>query len=347
MTAVLALVVILNLTLLAVYFVTRGTSRKSGDRRESVSALNIAEAGKERLYAEIRYNEYQPLKGSETTVYSNVAFNNGTYTVSYKSNAAADTLDVTSVGTLANATTTIRTRISIRPDMPIPTPTIRGAVSARSTVNITGTIAIDGRDHDPYCTTTGDPGVYGVSTTDSISVSGNAGIGGNGMDVKVHKQLELNIETVAEQDAAPDTMFNSPESFLSISEDDLKPYMSSDPTLTPPFHDFIYKTCDHVGPLNLDSSGGVLIVHNEDGDAELEITTGVFKGLIIADKIPLISGNTVIHGAIVALQDSLVVINGVGTPRICYCSEIIENLVDYCNNIKNWVTELSWKEEKS
>lgn len=346
MTAVLALAVILNLTLLAIYFVTRGTTKKSGNRREAVSALNIAEAGKERLYAEIRYNEYQPLKESEITVYSDVAFNNGTYTVSYKSNAAADTMDVTSVGTLDNSQTTIRTTIAIRPDMPIPVPAVRGAVSARSTVEITGTIAIDGRDHDPYCNATG-AGIYGVSTTDSISVAGNAGIGGNGMDVKTHNQLLTNIETVAEQAATSDTMFNSPESFLSISAADLAQYKSSESDLDCPFHGFIYKTCDEVGPLNLDSSGGVLIVHNATGDAELEITTGVFKGLIIADRIPLVSGNTVIHGAVVALQDSLVVINGVGSPRICYCSEIIENLVDYCNNIKNWVTELSWKEEKS
>lgn len=101
MVTVIALAIILNITLLAFFFATRQTSKASGNRRQDITALNIAEAGKERLYAEIRSDALRPaLNAPQATIYTDVALNAGRYTVWYKTDPWADTIWINSSAVL-------------------------------------------------------------------------------------------------------------------------------------------------------------------------------------------------------------------------------------------------------
>ena len=119
LVTVVAVAIILNITLVALYFATRNTSKASGNRRENVTALNIAEAGKEKLYSEIRNNIHRPLKNGNMTAYSDVAFGNGAYTVSYRSDANADTLWILSRATGGGRPKTIDVMAYVVPTIPI------------------------------------------------------------------------------------------------------------------------------------------------------------------------------------------------------------------------------------
>ncbi|HYC79259.1 MAG TPA: hypothetical protein VEI02_16700 [Planctomycetota bacterium] len=57
----------------------------------------------------------------------------------------------------------------------------RAAITANGPVSITGNITIDGRDWNEFGTAIVGPGAYGVSTTKTLSNSGNAKVGGYGV----------------------------------------------------------------------------------------------------------------------------------------------------------------------
>ncbi len=350
MVAVVALAVILNVMLLAFYFSTRHTSRSSGNRRLNVIALNIAEAGKERLYSEVRYYRHRPIRDTTLTIYSDVPFQTGFYTVSYSSDINADTLRITSRGLQDSTVCTIDVIALIDPEIPIPAPDMRGAVTARSTVEVTGNITIEGMDHDTSCNVNGS-GVYGISSSGSVLLGSNSvAIGGKGYPPFEHKQLEKSMALVTESGAAIDTsLFRSPEAFLGLEEGALDSFKTG--ACMPPakFRDLVYDTCSYVGPVNFDTlegSAGILIVHNAAGTASLKVNRGIFRGLIITDRMDKINGDVTIHGAIAVLSDSAMVLEGLGNSKICYSSEILNNLTDYCDNIKKRVSEISWMERK-
>jgi hypothetical protein len=343
MVMVLAIAIILNITLLAFFFTTRHNNKTSSTRKLDITALNIAEAGKEHFYAQVINNVCIPLRDSAATWFSQEPFKSGNYTVSYRSNGWADTLWVNSKGVENNAESVIDVMVKVNPYLAINSPPIRGAITARSRVEVTGNIEIDGRDHDTLCNLNGKPGVFGVSTCDSLHLQGNSKVGGAGYAPRRSNQFDA-IRPYASQEKAPTSaLFDSPEAFLGLPAGSLDVYKSDNPDIPKDFRALIYKTCD-AGPVQFGSSGGILIVHNSTKTAKLTINTGEFRGLIIADDFDKISGNVTIHGAIVALKDSTVIVDGVGNGNICYSSDILLHLSSYCNNFKKSVTELLWKE---
>lgn len=345
MIAVLAIALILNVTILVFYLTTKKATTSSGTRRVKTSVLNIAEAGKERLYGEVRNNIFKPKPDSTITAYDSELFSQGSYTVSCRANSIADSIWVRSTGREETDSSTIEVIAQIEPDLKIPFPPIRGAVTARSRITVKGNIEIDGRDYDSTNTLiTPVAGTYGVSTCDSVFLVGSASVGGNTV-APVGTKTFPSVQTEVAQERAPiDSTFDSPEAFLGLPPGALNSYRSSDPNL-PPFRGLIYKTVD-VGPVHFDNSYGILIVHNSSKDAELMINTGTFRGLIIADKMGKIAGNAAILGAVVTLAEGEVSTFGTGSAVIHYSSQILNLLSDYCTNIKRKVTELSWKEVK-
>ncbi len=355
--AVLAVALILNVTLLAIFLATRHSSKTSGDRRENVTALNIAEAGKERLYADIRCDVLRPSQNlSSTTAFSNVAFGNGFYTVSYRTDAWVDTLWIRSTATTAKGKpATVEVIALVPPAIPINSAPVRGAVTARAKVEVSGSITIDGREHDTSCGLTGESGTYAVSTTDSCTVDGSAVIGGNGqepIDWKIYsskKHPDIAIHQAVAQELAPNgAMFDSPEAFLGLPAGALDAYKFSSPTLDPDFRGVRYDTCALVGPVDFGAlAGGLLIVHNGSTTAQLKVNGGTFRGLIICDDIIKLNGNLTVHGAIVVLKNSNVSFKGLGSTTICYSSQILTHLNDFCGDeVRNLINEISWKEVK-
>jgi len=344
MIAVLTIALILNVTLLAFFFTSRNSSKVSGVRKLDITALNIAEAGKEHFYAEVINNICIPKKDSTVNYFTQQPFKNGFYSVTYTAKRWADTLWIVSDGQEEGARSVIDIIAKVNPYLNINNPPVRGAIMAHSKVVVTGNITVDGNDHDTLCNLLGTTGVYGVSTCDSFELSGNAKVGGNGYDPKRKNQFEPYRERISEEMAPSNSRFSSPEAFLGLPEGSLNSFKSDDPNIPENFRALIYKTCD-VGPLHFgDNAAGILIIHNDTKDAELSVNNGVFKGLIIADDFTKIAGKVTIHGAIVALKDSTVIVDGVGTGEICYSSEILMHLSSYCNNFRKSVDEISWKE---
>jgi len=343
MIAVLAMALILNVTLLAFFFTTQHNNKASGVRKLDVTALNIAEGGKEHFYADLVNNICIPLKDTSIDYFLRQPFKSGYYSVNYTSKRWGDSLWIVGEGAENGAKSVIDVIAIVNPYLSINNPPITGAVTAHSKVEVTGNIEVDGNDHDTLCNKVGN-GVYGVSSCDSFYLSGSASIGGNGHDLEGKHKFETYRSILVEEDVPTSSKFNSPESFLGIPEHSLDSYRSSDPDIPQDFRALIYKTVDvqslHFG----DNAAGVLIVHNDAKNAQLSVNSGTFKGLIIVDDFTKISGNVEIHGAIVALKDSMVVVDGVGTGMICYSSEVLKHLSSYCNNFRKSVDEVSWEE---
>ncbi len=105
------------------------------------------------------------------------------------------------------------------------------------------------------------------------------------------------------------------------------------PKTGPPFHGILYVDGDYAMPP--DGSTGILIVHHRDGSGHDVATLGnfnggTFKGLIIADKINKINGNTEIIGAIFGFgnaADGVTVDDVTGTPNIKYSKCALDKYV--------------------
>lgn len=340
---VIAVALIMNIMLLGFFFSTRQNNKVSSVRKLDITSLNIAEGGKEHFYADLINNICIPLRDTSIDWFLDKPFKNGTYSVAYTSKTWADTLWITSKGSENGSTSIIDVIAKINPYLNINNPPVRGAITAHSRVEVTGSIVIDGRDHDTLCDSVA-PGVYGVSTCDSLEIKGSAMVGGGGFKPRKRQQFDAIREFAADEKAATSSIFSSPEAFLGLPDGALNQYKSNDPNIPENFRALIYKTCD-VGPVHFgDAAGGILIVHNDTKTAQLSVNNGEFRGLIIVDDFTKIAGNVTIHGAIVALKDSTVIVDGVGNGTICYSSEILHHLSSYCNNFRKSVDEVSWKE---
>ena len=342
MVVVLTVAVILNIALIVVFISTTNGSKKAGLRKAKTSALNIAEAGKEYLYGQVRNGLFtlQPLTNAQ--VCNSYSFGGGTFSVSCSTNVSTDTIWARSTGQKMNSSTTIEVIAALSPDINIPYPPIKGAVTSRSSVKTDGNLDIDGRDYDTNMVLVGN-GIYGVSTCGTLDVGGSSTIGGNGLAPVSKHDIAAVESTVCKQNASVDSTFDSPEKFLGLPPGSLDEFKTT--TLNPPFQGLYYVTLDYVGPLHLDNSSGILIVHNITKSAELQINNGTFKGLIITDRLARITGDGTIIGAVVTLFDGTVLgMNGMGTSKIKFSKQVLDNLTKYCKNMRKRVKEISWKE---
>jgi len=339
--AVLTIAIIANITFMVLFSRTKSNITRSGLRTTNTSALNIAEAGKEHLYAQVATGTYVPVLSTNDTVFSSQSFGNGNYSVSCSSNTNVDSLWIRSRGTRRGVTKTVNILAMMVNAMTIPTPPIKGAITARSNITVKGNITVDGRDHDGNGNLIGS-GMYGVSTCTFLSLEGSATIGGNGV-APVDKSTYPSVATtVAEEGAAVTSSFSSPEEFLGLAPGSLDAYKTASTTF--PMDGIVYITNDY-GPVQFGNSTGILIVHNNATNAELHINNGTFKGIIIADKMDKINGNALIIGAVVTLIDGVVSTFGNGNAVIKYSSQVMANLEDYCNNLPQKVEEISWSEQ--
>ncbi len=352
--AVVGIAIILNITIIAVFFATGHTSKVSWMRREKVSALNIAEAGKDRFYADIRADIHRPkLNSPKMTIYTNepLAGAGGVFSVSYTSSSWADTLWIRSVGTTPGGkkTAIIDVVALLSPAIPINANPTRGAVTANADVRIQGNITIDGRDNDTACNVIG-LGTFAVSTSGTCTVDGSATVGGNGQGPVNKNVYDNNMavhQTVAQENTPLDpSIFDSPEAFLGVEIGALDEYKISSFSLDENFHGLIYDTASYVGPVHFGEwASGILIVHNGSKTAKLKINGGTFRGLIICDEMDKINGDVEIRGAVVVLKGTEIVFEGKGTARICYSNQILTHLSQYCGtSVRNTITEISWKE---
>lgn len=341
--SVLVIGVILNLILASFMISSRDSTSKSQTRRSISSLINIAEAGKEHLYGQIQGGAFKPVKNKRVVYCENKPFENGSFSVSCSTNLLTDTVWVNSAAIYQDRMTMVRSVAKLSPHIPIPFPPVRGALTARSRITVKGNIQIDGRDYDTANDMTG-PGILGVSTCNLLFLEGHASVGGNGIAPLSKHGFENIRSLVSEENASVEQFFASPEAFLGLPAGALDEYKRSG--LSTPFHGLIYLTQDYVGPVHFENSSGILIVHNQYKTAELQITNGVFKGLIITDKMAKINGNALVLGAVVTLCEGEVSTFGTGTAVIRYSSQVLSNLAKYCENLKKKVEQISWEQVK-
>jgi hypothetical protein len=341
MVAVLAIAIIVNVVFLAIFFSIQGTSKRSGQRRVKSTVLNIAEAGKEHLYAQIRARSYELVPGGVQDVFTNQDFNGGSYTVRCSTNTGTDTIWVRSRAVRNDQSRTVLTIATVGPSIQFNFPPVRGAVTARSNIRVNGNILVDGRDYDTLGTMMGS-GLFGVSTCGLLEIEGSADIAGNGLGPHNKHNINDARSTLVQENAPVTDFFASPEAFLGVPEGALDEFKST--TLTTPFTGVRYITTN-VNSCHFGSSYGILIVHNESKTAVFETNTGTFHGIIITDRLTKINGNVRIYGAIVTLTDGEVLsMSGTGTPRVLYSSSVLSNLDRYCVNVKPRIREIAWKE---
>lgn len=205
---------------------------------------------------------------------------------------------------------------------------VRGAITARYSTRLTGSVVIDGRNHDTFDNLVG-TGVFGVYTSGIMDLYGRAMIGGNGI-----APVTMPNPTVCKENAPEYSYYSSPEAFLGLDEGSLDAYKIPASEFTTPFEGVVYVT-DELGPVNFVNSRGILIVHNQLSDAKLTLISGRFKGLIICDVMHRINGVPVILGAVVTLSGEITSRFGNGYARIHYSSETLEELPSYCDIFTN------------
>lgn len=345
MLFVLVLTVIGGVLMASLNLTSRVTAKTSGNRREKVAALNIAEAGKERFLAKLLHENYTPQPNNDELIYDNEMLGNGTYNVRCITAASTDTLTVRARGEENGYALEIEVVALKQRDVPISAMSAKlpGALTARSDIVLNGTISVDGREYDSLNGLLG-PGTYGVHTCATLTVqSASAGVGGNGLAPVSKKHIDEVRTIVCRENAPVPPELNSPEDFLGLPPGSLDAYKVTAAEFTVPFQGLVYVT-ESVGPVHFGESRGILIVHNETGTASLSTNGGTFKGLIICDYISKINGTVNVTGAIVSISSTEESNFGNGTAYVYYSKQVLDNLMTYMTNIPWKISELSWRE---
>lgn len=346
MIFVVSLGIILNIVFVTVYMTISSTQRKSGVKRLNTNSILLAEAGKEKLYAAVRKNDITLIANQRKQIYTNYGLGTGTINVSCSTNASVDTVWVESWGKDQTSETGIGVVASIASDVAIAAPPVKAAVTSRPAVELKGTIRIDGRDHDSSGVLNGLPGVFGVSTCATLSIGGSADVAGKGNSPVDKKGSASDIAKIAEQGVTVSTNLASPEAFLGVAAGSLNKYKVSAGDLTTPFHGIRYIESS-AGPLDLDNSSGILIVHTAIKSANLHLNGGTFKGIIIVDEMDKLNGNADVIGAVVAISDYAGAGKfGNGNSTVKYSAYVLNNLGKFITDGNNSIKELSWRELK-
>jgi hypothetical protein len=337
LVAVMVIAVIAAMILQSLAYSTRSTLKASGKHLSKVSSINIAEAGKERVFAELRQRTLNLPCNRMITVYSNESFGSGAYTVRCSTTAAIDTAIIYSIGIKGSDTAKIEVVAYVQPDSW--QRWLKGAVTARTNVSTLGSIEIDGRDYDTssiFGTPLGTGGLVGVAAGGVISVGGASKIGGNNTIPQ-----QPGIPGVTVQEHIDTTGYpQSPEEVLGIPLDTLEAHKW---TTSPPsnYVGLVYAETPY------DFAGGILIVHNASGTASLGNYHNHFKGLIIADEVKHFNGGSSVLGAIFMLgKTSGGNCFGNGAAKIHYSSKMLTKVMQFLPPPpgRRTVNAISWRE---
>jgi hypothetical protein len=343
---VLVLAVIVGLLIQSLSYSAHNTIKSSGHHISKVSSLNIAEAGKESFYAKLRSETFLPKANSDSTVFNEVPFADGTYTVTCKTDSNPELLTIRSIGSIRGEKTTIEITARYGPEVAgwKFSKKVPGAITARYTVNLAGNIHVDGNNYDSLLKPTGLSGTFGVWTCMTALLQGDSSkVGGNGNPLVNRVNIPPVRSLVMAEMAPVDSRLSSPEAFFGLEPGALDKFIV--PSLTIPFHGVVYVTST-VGPVDLKNSSGILIIHNATKTAEFKGTQGTFKGILICDNVNRINGEMQIAGAVVALSENASSWFGNGQANIFFSSQVLDNLRGYCDNVDLVLSEKSWKEVK-
>jgi hypothetical protein len=322
----------------SVLFTSRHTTRESKNRRENISSINIAEAGIQKFYAKLMYDEtFQLQPDTSQLIYSDYPLGNGHFTVRCITGTNLDTLTLRSKGVDGQSCLELEVSVAVLPAIPTDVShLVNAAATANDSATIVGNIIIDGRDHDSTATLTGDDGVY------AMSLHGEVDFGSSAAGVYAHSdptEYSKNSYTSTQiQEFIPaDSLASTPEEFFGLPSEAFDAYKTT--TLTVPFHGLVYVT-ESVDIHDLENSSGILIIHNSTSTAELHMNAGTFKGLLLCDVMKNFEADVI--GAVVATGSEE---HNFGTGgNILYSSQVLSNLDKFCRNLKIKIDEQAWRE---
>jgi len=343
---VVSLGIILNIVFITVYMTISSTQKKTGVKRLNTNSIFLAEAGKEKLYAEISNSMIPLTPNKRTQIYTDFSLGSGTFSVSCSTNISVDTVWVESWGKDHTSETGIGVMASVSVDASIAAPPVRAVVTSRPDVALTGSISISGNDHDSNGVATGASGVYGVSTCGTLSITGSGTVSGKLSGPYGKGASVAEIAKIAQQSIAISKLLGSPETFLGVAAGSLNKYKITEADLTLPFHGIRYLESSVSKPLHLDGSSGILIVHSPMKNATARLNaTGNFKGIVIVDEMDKMNGNLTIIGAVACLADFAGAKKfGDGSADVKYSSYVLNNLNKFITDGDKTVKELVWKE---
>lgn len=221
------------------------------------------------------------------------------------------------------------------------------AVVSNDKVDTNGNITIDGRDYDySGSKLTGDPGVFGVLSTKTISSGGSSGIGGVGVAPPSKGTASGSIsENAGFKTGYP----SSPDEIAGVAAGTLKKaaqaagtYVTSDAEFSAllsknggkiPDHAIVYCDFDpgngsfEIGSGNDKSS--ILVIHTEGSTSSVKNLHGSFKGLMIADSVNHVNSGTAITGMVQMLSPTAsegANVFGNGNATIHFSSSVLADL---------------------
>ncbi|MBN1602893.1 MAG: hypothetical protein JW915_14895 [Chitinispirillaceae bacterium] len=336
LVTVMMIAIFAAMILQSLAYSTRSTLKASGRKLSKVASLNIAEAGKEQVIADLRERTLNLQHNKKIFCYNNEPFGGGAFTVTC-STTTMDTAVILSIGYKGNDTSKIEVVAYINPDSW--QRWVKGAVTARTSVNTLGKIEIDGRDYDTSSfsgTCLGTGGVVGVAAGGSVTVdNSSSGVGGN---YTSPQKAVLEGETAC-QNIDTTGYPQTPEDLLGMTSAQLEAYKWT----TPPPSDYVGIVYSETP---YDFAGGIMILHNSSGTASLGNYNGNFKGLIIADEVKHFNAGSTVLGAIFMLgKTSGGNCFGNGTAKIHYSSQMLEKVTKFIPvTERRTVNVASWRE---
>ncbi|MDD5085354.1 MAG: hypothetical protein PHE61_04840 [Candidatus Omnitrophica bacterium] len=243
----------------------------------------------------------------------------------------ADQLTITSAGTAQYKGANITRVITAAAQSSIDLKYVTAAVRADGDVRTLGNFTADGRDHDANGNLTGTPGLPGISTTGDVDCDGSSQVGGRGFaPVEGFAGGQPPYSQPHNGEPLPPT----PEEILGVDAHHFDGVTKvNDPAHFPVPGDAnyvagVYYLTSSAAEINLDAlqQPAILIAHSSDpaNPAVLFNPKGTFKGIIVADEIRQITGQTTIIGAVVSKFSEHTL--GMGIAKILYSSEVIKDL---------------------
>ncbi len=247
----------------------------------------------------------------------------------------------------------------------VPGNAIHGAVTTNNPTTISGSIIIDGRDHDTTgATVIAGSGTFGVWTTSTLTFQGSEMVGGTNIRRQDFAPSNPGDTSVVRQNQSswgypttPDSVLGGapngyPEGTLkavALSRVNGSQYVTDPTLLQMPLKGVTYiEPPSGVGWSAADITGsGILVVHNSTRDAVVKNVHGTFTGLVIVDDISHTNATLLIVGAVFGLTPVTSATNdfGNGNASILYSSSVIANVISavkpdsvstYANKVLAW-----------
>jgi hypothetical protein len=335
------LIVVLIITSGSLYALSMQETRLVQIDTSRDQAFYLAEAAADQILQNIRAANFEDIP-NQTVPFG---LGQGNYSAQYCSptttpcgGSEAALSKITATGTVGGFSKTLSATIEF-----IPTPPgVDGSITSGTDLTINGNFNIDGRDHDMDGNIIGGEGANGISSGGDVNLGGSSVIGGNGI-------APSNPADPDSYEEVTGTRTFTPESALGLPPGSLDQYKQASPPRPQelPIHGITYITSDWIG-VNLgdvdDPSTGILIVHNDAGDAVLKNMHGYFKGVVITDNLTHLNGNLTLIGAIV-IQNNFENSLGNGNADFFYSSEALTTLPEPASGDKigTWIIN-SWQD---